>query len=407
MIRKIVISGGWSYGNLGDEIIARCTIELLDKYFPDAIKYYTSYDADNFKKMHDKDSMESVHSIFEKRKYGINDIAACVEKPQNCGIGEFADSMNEETLFIMSGGGYFDGRWENQFAARITELELAKKAGAYTAIIGQSIGPLINKRECELLKDTLNKCDFINVRDESSKNLIQSVLPGKQISCTCDIAITISDFLSVQRTTERSICNLIVQPYTDYVPNGTKVEKNNTLYGKIKKRVLLRQYRYDLAWVKLLRGLCKVPYKLNIILNVQGTKKIENTYFEKYANKLKRLSRCPDIDILNSISVEEFCTRLANADMIVSCKMHPLIISSSYGVKTYALSQHYKIDAYMKWIGREKACCRNNKILPKKLISQLVEESSKKQSISGDMVSVRKKEVYEMLGKLAGMVYDI
>ena len=140
---------------------------------------------------------------------------------------------------------------------------------------------------------------------------------------------------------------------------------------------------------------------------MQGTKKIENTYFEKYANKLKRLSRCPDIDILNSISVEEFCTRLANADMIVSCKMHPLIISSSYGVKTYALSQHYKIDAYMKWIGREKACCRNNKILPKKLISQLVEESSKKQSISGDMVSVRKKEVYEMLGKLAGMVYDI
>mgnify|MGYP004462278131 CR=1 FL=1 len=405
MLRKIVISGGWGYGNLGDEIIAKCTIDLLDRYFPNIQKIFTSYDIENFSRTHHLSALESVHSIFERNGYEIKDIGASIENPEAYGIDEFAGLFDRDTMFLMSGGGYFDGRWNNQFAARIVEMQLAQKAGAKTAIIGQSIGPLINAQEAVLLKNVLEFCDFVNVRDEDSKRLIADLLPHKKVSCTSDIAVMISDLLPAIREERNGICNLIVQIYTDYVPNGKKVHKNNTLYSKIRKRVLLRQYRYDFAWVRLLREIHnKTDYKMQIILNVQGTQKVGNAHFEKYAKKLIRLSHCDEIKIVQSTSIEDFCNKLANAETIISCKMHPLIISSSYGVRTYALSQHYKIDAYMKWIGRESACCRNNKIKPKKLIDQLLNEDLELQLRSNRAIQARKQEVCDMFEKLSELI---
>lgn len=407
MIKRIVISGGWSYGNLGDEVIAKCTIDLLDRYFPNIEKNYTSYDVGNFKVMHNITAIESVHSVFDRQGYGLNEIDACVANPERYEIKDFADLFDSNTLFIMSGGGYFDGRWYNQFAARIVEMKIANMAKAKTAIIGQSIGPLINHQERELLKGVLEKCDFVNVRDVESRCLLHEILPEKEVSCTSDIAITISDLLCDCSEKDKKRCNLVVQIYTDYVNNGVKGEKNNTLYSKIRKRILLRQYRYDLAWVRLLRKIRKTnKYECNIVLNVQGTGKVKNLHFERYARKLKRLSGCDEINIVNCESVADFCKMLAGAELIISCKMHPLIVSSSYGVKTYALSQHYKIDAYMKWIGRESSCYRNDKFHPKKLVNQILSESDAVQEKSNKLVTLRKQEVYQMFDSLFELVYE-
>lgn len=52
MLTKIVVSGGWGYGNLGDEIIAKCTIDLLNRSFPELEKRYTGYDVENFRETH-------------------------------------------------------------------------------------------------------------------------------------------------------------------------------------------------------------------------------------------------------------------------------------------------------------------------------------------------------------------
>ena len=202
MINRIVVSGGWSYGNMGDEVIARCTVELLNRTFPDVEKIYTSFDVQDYQKVHNIPAVESVHAIFDRMNYGLSDIALCVSNPEEYHIKEFAELFQENTLFIMSGGGYFDGRWLSQFAARIVEIEVAKKYGARVAILGQSIGPLVSSQECELLRNAIELCDFINVRDYESRELLSGLVPGKAISCTSDIAITISDFIQTEREKE-------------------------------------------------------------------------------------------------------------------------------------------------------------------------------------------------------------
>lgn len=401
MITRVVISGGWSYGNLGDEIIAKCTIDLVNQYFPQAEKVYTSYEPVNFFETHNIQAMESVHAIFQKAGYELDAVEKSVENPIEYGLASFLSLFNENTLFIMSGGGYFDGSWFTQFAARIVEMRLAKKAGAKTAILGQSIGPLVNEQESRMLQEVLRECDYLNVRDDDSKDLLQYLVPGKHISCTSDIAVTISDLMPCINSKEKK-CNLIVQIYKEYVTNGVFQRLKNKTFQKIKKRVLFHQYRYDLAWVRLLRMLRKrSDYNCNIVLNVQGTEKVSNSHFAKYAKRLKKISGCQEVEIISCANIQDFCETLATAEMIVSCKMHPLIISSAYGVRTYALSQHYKIDAYMKWIGREEMCCKNSKFNPKMLIKQMFNESEDIQEKSRAMLEQRKQEVYQVFEALA------
>lgn len=403
MITRIVVSGGWSYGNLGDEVIAKCTIELLNRYFPDIEKIYTSYDPTEFFKNHDIEAIESVHSIFHRADYGLDVVEECVSAPAKYGVEEFSHLFDESTLFIMSGGGYFDGRWRSQFAARIVEMRIAQEAGAKTVILGQSIGPLINGQESKMLKEVLEKSDYLNVRDDDSKDLLQTLVPDKCISCTSDMAITISDLVPFLGRRGKK-CNLIVQIYTEYVANGIITEKRNGNFERIKKRILLRQYRYDFAWIRMIRMLRKnMDYTCNIVLNVQGTEKISNAHFGKYARRLKKLSGCQEVEIVSCGNIQEFCETLATAELIVSCKMHPLIISSSYGVRTYALSQHYKIDAYMKWIGREEKCYKNSKFNPKILIKQMYEENEDTQKRSQEMINQRKQEIYQVFEALARM----
>ena len=407
MINRIVVSGGWSYGNMGDEVIARCTVELLNRTFPDVEKIYTSFDVQDYQNVHNIPAVESVHAIFDRMNYGLSDIALCVSNPEEYHIKEFAELFQENTLFIMSGGGYFDGRWLSQFAARIVEIEVAKKYGARVAILGQSIGPLVSSQECELLRNAIELCDFINVRDYESRELLSGLVPGKAISCTSDIAITISDFIQTEREKEERKCNFIVQIYSDYVENSTNGKDRNTSWGKIMKRVLLRQYRYDFAWIRLLQGASKkAGYQCDIVLNVHQTGKIGNHHFEKYARKLVKMSQCEEIRILNCETVEEFCETLAGAEAIVSCKMHPLIISSSFGVRTYALSQHYKIDAFMKWIGRDAYCYRNLGFNPKTILNQIQNENSDLQKNTNEQISLRKQEVYQMFDVLYSMMYE-
>lgn len=405
MIKKVIVSGGWSYGNLGDEVIAKCTIGLINQKFPSAKIIYTSYDINDFFKHHKLKAVESVHCLVEKKGTIILNNIMSVDWKQY-GLEQYYSLFDNETLFIMSGGGYFDGNWESQFLARILEVEIAKTAGAKVAIIGQSIGPFVNNDQIELAKTALKKCDFINVRDKDTQKFISKLIPKKDINCTCDIALTIRDFYPVllSEKKDKRVCNLILQIYARYVFNGIQKMRNRN-YERIIKRITLRLYRYNYAWSKMIKCILKTGFfKCQIVLNVQDTQKIGNKHFIKFAQKMKKDISSEEIEIISQMTVNEFCNVLANADVIISCKMHPLIVSASYGVRTFALSQHYKIDAFMEWIGRQDVCFKNDKFNPQKIVEFITKEDEAFEFKSCQLVEKRKQEIYEMVEYLADTI---
>ena len=61
---RFIISGGWSYGNIGDEAIADATVYLFETFFPGSQFVYTSYDVKDFAEKHPgKMVAASVHKL--------------------------------------------------------------------------------------------------------------------------------------------------------------------------------------------------------------------------------------------------------------------------------------------------------------------------------------------------------
>ncbi len=391
---KIVISGGWGYGNIGDEVIAKCTKALVEKTFENAEIIFTSYDTRDFYYHHSIEAQESVHSILEKQEViEMSMIADVLDNPDKYGLHEFVANFSEDTLFIMSGGGYFDGRWKTQFIARVLEIELAVKYGAKAIIIGQSVGPFLSEQETFWAKRSLEKCSYICVRDYATKEFLQQLVEGIDINTCCDLALIISDVFPIKPCANKKYM-FVVQEYARYVNNGVMKHYSPKVEALI-KRVTLRKWRYDRAWVKLIHNILSDKAEGTLTINIQSTNRKANAHYVVYAKNILKKCASLRLSIQNQMTVDEFCQAIATSKAVISVKMHPLIVASSYGVPVISLSQHYKMDAFMEWIKQENRCfC--NKNFPVDIITQLVLSEPKDIDGALRVIEDRKIDIYHM-----------
>ena len=191
---KVVVSGGWSYGNLGDDAILEATAKLLWRHLPDAEVTWLAYD-EKFARESGVVSPNGVKAslhrfadrgwsfwIFQtvgrsagyalwnpivrwaynklfRRAHARRTMRRDCTRDSSC---VFADAK----LFIMSGGGYFN-MWPSKFDACIRELELAHENGCKVILIGQSVGPFSDEQKARL-KAALLPSDVLCVRDGES-----------------------------------------------------------------------------------------------------------------------------------------------------------------------------------------------------------------------------------------------
>lgn len=204
MIKNILLSGGWGYGNLGDDALLEASIKILKKMYPVAKITVMSYDISTSCVM-ECNVVSSLHrAIYDNRAYNflrvygrywnydkypfyvariINKIDRIMElyRPKSVSLLEsfqrnihtmqYFDNLFQQTdMFVMSGGGYFNG-WEDSFYSRYMELQFAKQARTSTYIIGQTIGPFTTE-QTQLIKPLMRQVKGIYVRDvESEKDL--------------------------------------------------------------------------------------------------------------------------------------------------------------------------------------------------------------------------------------------
>lgn len=384
--KKVIISGGWSYGNIGDEVIAMCTNKIFREYAKEIECIFLSYDPEDFFYHHKIQAKESLHSIVEKMDISVlSNIEQLLERSEEYIPDWYLELLKSANFLFMSGGGYWDGNWESQFWSRILEVELAKKYGLKVIIWGQSIGPLKSEHQKQCLAITLEKVDYINVRDRDTLILLEEICKNKEISLCCDLALLISDYYQPKGHYEKNV-NLIGQEYATYVHNGRyKINK----FDKITKRLLLKKYRYDWRYCHVVRALSK-ENSLRFIFNVQDTSRRSHKHYRRFANKIKILSGCRNLQITSDkITVEEFCDQISAGSAIISMKLHPIICSVSYGIPAYALSQHYKIDYFMKTIGMGEFCQPNATFKPFIIINGI----KKGTRIPVKKVRDRKKEI--------------
>ena len=378
---KIVVSGGWSYGNIGDEAIATATEYLLRSTFPEAALRFTSFDPAGFESCHGIPAMESVHKRLSQVPPEKLTFGAVMADPEAFGLSEFVEALDGDTLFIMSGGGYFTEGWKSQFVARLAEIAIARARGAKVAVIGQSIGPVFTDEGKARLKEQLRQCDYLCVRDTSTQRFLASL--GLEAELAPDVANVIADVLPAQP--RENVVNIMPASFSAYVAVDDRRQRN-PLVEKFRKRLSPAGIRYKLQMRKLIRLLAR-EYPLRFVLSTQWG------WDRKFVDYL-----CAGLDpsrytVTVGQSTKQLCAELSRGKYLVSTKMHPIIISASYGIPAVGIAYNFKVDDYMASLGAQDRCFRIDRVNAGNMLEAL------KASRTVDAAPL-KAQVYAMMARL-------
>ena len=202
-MKNLILSGGWTYGNLGDEAILMTSVKLLHQRFPEHMIVVLLYRMNETVKYLDKldyvKTAQSLHSriygVIEKRmSFGdnfIGELRAPIERRLNNQLrpaieknklkqflkspaayfekyseakAYFADICKDADIYVMSGGGYFNN-WNEMIISKYLEVLVAKEQGLQNYMIGQTVGPFNEcaKRVYRLVLDNMDGCFFRDI----------------------------------------------------------------------------------------------------------------------------------------------------------------------------------------------------------------------------------------------------
>lgn len=210
---KIIVSGGWGYGNLGDDAILDSTIRQLQAQFPGCQCVVLTYDLTD-SAIHASKAVQlriGAHGITDgggcelfrpsmvqdyslprkawvKAKFALTESAPWFKYASSqSAMRDLQAELASADLFVMSGGGYFNEKWMNKTRAQLLELRLSARAGIPAIILGPTIGRFEGaiRREIEA---SFRQARLITVRDEFS--LAEVTQWSERVSVVPDIALS-------------------------------------------------------------------------------------------------------------------------------------------------------------------------------------------------------------------------
>lgn len=215
-MKKLILSGGWSYGNLGDEAILMASLKLLHQQYPDHTIVVLLYKRNETVKYLEALSYVQIAQSLHSRMYGVeekkmdfggsfldelklpikrrfhnllapirkkNELKRFLVSPAeyykkyNVAKEYFVGLCKDADLYVMSGGGYFN-TWNEMILSKLLEVCTAKAQGLRTYMIGQTVGPF-NAQARQVYRLVLDHMDGCFFRD------IESVKDTKALGYDC------------------------------------------------------------------------------------------------------------------------------------------------------------------------------------------------------------------------------
>ena len=347
---KIVVSGGWSYGNLGDDAILDATARLLWRHLPEAEVVWLAYDeqfARDSALVPPDGVRASLHRFadhgwsfwmlqtmwrsagyalwpsFVQWVYGKLFRRAQIRRSMKRDrVADPSDVFKGADLYIMSGGGYFN-RWPSKFDACIRELDLAHENGCRVMLIGQSVGPFSEEQKARL-KAALRPTDVLCVRDEESAAELAAL--GFKAKVAPDLARGFPKQVS-------DISGLLT-----IVP-GSLAEGMDVLLAD-----------------QLAAFLAGRDYRLRIVQTCTVWSDVLS------ARALQRLlkERGFAAEVVLPRTYHELCAAVEGSELVVSRRMHAMIIGWRCGSDVFALKLSRKLVGFLDMAGCPDSFCRDD-----------------------------------------------
>ena len=214
----IYLTGGWGYGNKGDNAIFEGMMQTFNEN--DEIKdlIVTSYSPKETLHHHGMHAIDSIHGLLKIRRpmswfRWISIFIWRLSKYKimlSPALSNHIKKISESKAVVFGGGGYFNDEWPDMLRAKYFEMEVAAHHKTPTMIYGQTIGPFTDQTISKSLAPVLKRIDKIAYRDVQSKKILDKAqVPAEKCVLTADEANLLTH-RSWEMPAALSKCQLVV-----------------------------------------------------------------------------------------------------------------------------------------------------------------------------------------------------
>ena len=298
---KIVISGYYGFDNLGDEAILKAIITSLKKV--DSTIDITVLSNNPAKTQ----NSYNVKAINRWNLYSI-----------------YKNILKSDGL-ISGGGSLFQDITSSRSVIYYSIIiALAKLARKPVFIYAQGVGPLNKKISRKIVKYFFNKTNYITLRDNESKDLIENIGVNKDI-------------------------HIVTDPVMGF--DFDKQCKINTISNKSYIVISIRDWNQnESGFLNNIASVCDKIIENGIdVVFVPMHGELD----EKVSKHVGQIMKNEPIILSHKLTIEQKVMYIRNAKLMIGMRLHALIFAANVSTPMIGISYDPKIDSYLKLVDQE------------------------------------------------------
>ncbi len=344
---KIVLSGGWGYGNLGDEAILRATVRILNKIYVNPQITVLSFNPNLSYETLKNDShnvtvvrnLDSYICDLEKFRFSASGISllkkVCLKlfeciansnlyvqrrykslaKIQKHINASFYKCFENADLYLMSGGGYIND-WTVCLLSKCLEVNIANQYGLKSFSIGQTIGAFNSNLHYEIARDLFSKIEYSVFRD------LESINDGKNMRINVCKNV-IPDLALYENYTDEKKKNICIIPFNhDFISNIEEIK------------------------LSVQRILLETDYNITVVTTQDWA------YVKRIAKKIYESIKYGDRVLVETpTTLAELENIIYKSKFVFSQNLHGLVLGYRAGCYVISLNEKRKFKTFMHIVG--------------------------------------------------------
>lgn len=411
---KVLIAGGYGYGNVGDEAQLAANLQLWAKFAPECRVTVLTPDPVYTQKTHDKVRVEFATrvSLFgshgsqyfgsEKKFKRLYFLVAAVCLFNACLVraslptfglttaqARLLDELNDSDVLFLSGGGYLTGMTLTRLWDNMLLIRLAHALGVPTILSGQTIGVFKDSISRILAGWGLKKAELIYLRDpvDSPAALAELGISGERFKCTFDDALFIG--AAPAAAIDEILRDAGIEPEKPYVA----VNVHYWGLSSSDSRVIMAGMANILDRVQTSLGLQVV-----FVPMVQSD--------ETAINEVMAAMRTPGIMPKHTYRPDLAVGIIQKAALCLTMKHHPIIFAMAGSVPTVSMSfddyYHHKNFGAMKIFNQERYLLKSSPEALAEELYNLAESAFIQREETSRQISKVVKSLMCMSGEVIG-----
>lgn len=339
--KQILIAGWFGAGNIGDDLILKVEIELLQEKYPESNITVFSQDTQYIREFYGVNA-EKLPPIAWYRFYRLLNLFYTYRLFKLC---------SKADLFVLGGGGFFSDRQYFAIAGWLRLCRLAQWFGARVITFCIGAGPFFYERNRVLLQKKAEVFDALLVRDQQSyENFVQIGISPSKIDLCIDPVL--------------------------FLPQQKREQKNQITF------ILFEKEEY---WKKEIQA---------VLDNTDLDVLLVATDMGDIAFNKRLLSQFPTgrVAFMESMSMQTIVQEVSASLLIVSMRLHGNIIAASQEVPFLNVWYHFKGLEFSKRMTVEDIAFPA-KEMERLDISQIILEILSKKEEYQDRIIQRKEEL--------------